>query len=393
MTPQAVVIAGAGQGGLQAAISLRQHGFAGSVTLIGAEPGLPYLRPPLSKAYLLDGNAEALTIRPESFFASKNVAHLPETRVEQIDRAAREVRLSGPGGGRNLPYDHLILATGTRNLRPPVDGLDCACDLRTLRDAAVLRDRLTKRQRIAVIGGGFIGLEFAAVARKLGHDVSVIEAASRLMARAVSPLMSGHFAALHRDLGTKLHLGQPAVGVDGDGVTLVDGTRIPASFVLLAAGVRPNTELAEDACLETGNGITVDANLRTSDPAISALGDCASYPDPRTGRHIRLESVQAATDHARLIAARIAKVDMAEYAALPWFWSDQGDQKLQIAGYAGPDATEEEVAEGIVARFDTRGLVAVETVNNARVHMKARRLLEKGGLADIDAMVDAIIAA
>jgi 3-phenylpropionate/trans-cinnamate dioxygenase ferredoxin reductase component len=375
LTPRSVLIVGAGQGGLQAAISLRQNGFAGSITLIGSEPGLPYQRPPLSKAYLLTGKADALTLRPQSFFTSKEVDYLPETTVERIDREAGTISLRGPDGARRLPYDHLILATGTRNFRPPIEGLERACDLRTLQDAEHLRNRLARPQRVAVIGGGFIGLEFAAVARKLGHDVSVIEAAPRLMARAVSPRMSAQFAALHLDWGTTLHLGRPAIAVEDAGVTLADGTMIPASFVLLAAGVRPNSELASEAGLEVSDGVRVDATLLTSDPAISALGDCACFPDPRTGQPIRLESVQAATDHARLIAARIAKNDRSDYAAVPWFWSDQGDRKLQIAGFAGPGATEEAISDSIVARFDAMGLAAVETINDARTHMTVRRLL------------------
>ena len=392
MSTSRVVIVGAGQGGLQAAVSLRQNGFYGSITLIGAEPRLPYQRPPLSKAYLQEGNAEALMLRPASFFESKQVSYLSGTRVLEIDRRAGEVRLDGAAGDRRLGYDHLILATGARNRRPPIDGIEHACDLRTLEHAVRLREALAVPRRIAVIGGGFIGLEFAAVARKLGHEVSVIEAAARLMSRAVSSAMSLHFEGWHRACGVSLHLGRTAAGIDPDGVTLDDGTRVGADFVLLATGVRPNSELAEAAGLLTHNGVTVDAQLCSSDPAISALGDCASFPDPRSGRTVRLESIQAATDHARLIATRIAKGSCPDYAALPWFWSDQGDQKLQIAGYAGLEATEEVVSEGLVARFDAAGLVAVESVNNARVHMKARRLLGPDGSADLAALKEAIAA-
>ena len=392
MSKSRVVIVGAGQGGLQAAVSLRQNGFDGSITLIGAEPRLPYQRPPLSKAYLQEGNAEALMLRPASFFESKQVSYLSGTRVLEIDRRAGEVRLDGAAGDRRLGYDHLILATGARNRRPPIDGIEHACDLRTLEHAVRLREALAVPRRIAVIGGGFIGLEFAAVARKLGHEVSVIEAATRLMSRAVSSAMSLHFEGWHRARGVSLHLGRTAAGIDPDGVTLDDGTRVGADFVLLATGVSPNSELAEAAGLLTHNGVTVDAQLCSSDPAISALGDCASFPDPRSGRTVRLESIQAATDHARLIATRIAKGSCPDYAALPWFWSDQGDQKLQIAGYAGLEATEEVVSEGLVARFDAAGLVAVESVNNARVHMKARRLLGPDGSADLAALKEAIAA-
>ncbi len=375
MTPGTVTIIGAGQGGLQAAISLRQNGFEGAITLIGDEPGLPYQRPPLSKVYLQDGKAEALYLRPESFFEAKRIDYLPGTRVEAIDRAAQRLTVLRDGAEKSLPYDHLILATGTRNLRPPIEGIAHACDLRTLTDAQHLREKLDQPTRIAVIGGGFIGLEFAAVARKLGHEVAVIEAAPRLMARAVSQRMSDHFADLHRGWGNALHLGQPAVAVEPAGVTLADGTKVTADFVLVAAGVRPNVELAEAAGLAIDNGVKTDARMQTSDPAISALGDCASFPDPRGRGHIRLESVQAATDHARLIAKRLAKGDTDPYGALPWFWSDQGECKLQIAGYATPDAAEEEIAAGIVGRFDERGLAAIETVDNARAHMRARKLI------------------
>jgi 3-phenylpropionate/trans-cinnamate dioxygenase ferredoxin reductase component len=382
-----VVIVGAGQGGLQAAISLRQEGYAGPVTLIGAEPGLPYQRPPLSKAYLTEGDPAALVLRPESFFASKDITYLPSTLVEAIDRDARQVVL--PGG--RLDYDRLILATGTRNLRPPIGGLERALDLRTLADAGRLREVLASPRRVAVIGGGFIGLEFAAAARKLGHQVAVIEAAERLMARVVSPLMSRYFAMLHHDWGTEVHLGQPAVAVAESGVTLADGTHVAAETVLLAAGVCPNSELAAEAGLQVENGIRLDAQLRTSDPAIFALGDCASFPDPRTGRRVRLESVQAATDHARLIAAQIGKGADAPYAAVPWFWSDQGDRKLQIAGLAGPDATEEILADGIVARVDDLGVAALETVNNAGAHMKARRLLAGHAPVSLDDIKAAVL--
>lgn len=387
MSQPGVIIVGAGQGGLQAAISLRQEGYAGPVTLIGAEPGLPYQRPPLSKAYLAEGDPAALVLRPESFFAAKDITYLPSTLVEAIDRDARQVVL--PGG--RLDYDRLILATGTRNLRPPIAGLERALDLRTLADAGRLREVLTSPRRVAVIGGGFIGLEFAAAARKLGHQVAVIEAAERLMARVVSPLMSRYFAMLHHDWGAEVHLGQPAVAVDESGVTLADGTHVAADTVLLAAGVCPNSELAAEAGLAIENGIRLDAQLRTSDPAIFALGDCASFPDPRTGRRVRLESVQAATDHARLIAAQIAKGADAPYAAVPWFWSDQGDRKLQIAGLAGPDATEEILADGIVARVDDLGVAALETVNNAGAHMKARRLLAGHAPVSLDDIKAAVL--
>lgn len=375
-----VVIVGAGQGGLQAAMSLRQDEFAGPITLIGAEAGLPYQRPPLSKAYLKDGVAEKLNLRPEGFFEKKDITLRSGTWVSAIDRDAQMVSL----GDEQVPYDHLILATGTRNLVPPIAGVQHAIGLRTLEDARALRASLEKPTRVAVIGGGFIGLEFAAVARSLGHEVTLAEAAPRLMARAVSEEMSERFRSKHEEIGTKLYLGNGVTEVTEEGVVLADGTTIVADKVLLAAGVRPNIELAEAAGLETGNGIVVDETLRTADPRIFALGDCCAFPDPRTGAMIRLESVQAATDHARCIAKAITSGERQRYSAVPWFWSDQADWKLQIAGLAKPDDTCVLVGDNTVLRFSTQGLTAVETINDAKTHMKARKLLAQEVLPSRD---------
>lgn len=370
-----VVIIGAGQGGFQAAASLRQEGHTGPITLINGETDLPYQRPPLSKAFLKSGEASALLLRPKSFYADKKIELLSDTWVTSIDRAAKTIKTQA----LSIPYDRLILATGTRNLRPSLPGIETALDLRSQADALRLRDALTIKRRIAVIGGGFIGLEFAAVARAMGHEVTLAEAAPRLMARAVSPFMSDRFASLHRGLGTTLHLGQPVTTVSADGVTLADGTAIAADLVLLAAGVRPNTELAAAAGLPAPNGVLVDTRLRTTDPNIHALGDCAYFPNqapgPQFGTPIRLESVQAATDHARTIAKYIVQGDAAAYSAVPWFWSDQSDCKLQIAGLASADDDSQQVSEDIVLRFAGQHLSAVETINNAKVHMKSRRLL------------------
>ena len=371
MSLRRIVIVGAGQGGLQAAMSLRQEGFAGEITLIGAEPGLPYQRPPLSKAYLKTGEAEKLVLRPQGFFEKNAITLVTPARVEEIDRAKGEVRTAEA----RFAYDHLILATGAQNNRPPIPGLAQALDLRTLEDAAGLRAALEGARRVAVIGGGFIGLEFAAVACGLGHEVIVAEAAERLMARAVSPEIAERFRRIHEDMGTDLRLGAAVAGVLDTGIALADGTEIPADLVLVATGVRPDTSLAEGAGLAVENGIRVDELLTTSDPNISALGDCASFPDPKSGARIRLESVQAATDHARLIARRLCGVSEAPYAAVPWFWSDQGAFKLQIAGLAAPSDDSVPVGRSAVYRFAGDTLTAVETINDAKTHMEARRLL------------------
>jgi 3-phenylpropionate/trans-cinnamate dioxygenase ferredoxin reductase subunit len=374
MTNAQIVIIGAGQGGFQAAASLRQEGHTGPITLIGDEPGLPYQRPPLSKAYLKTGEADRLALRPPAFFETQGITYLADTRIDRIDRGGQTVW----AGARRFPYDQLILATGTAVWRPPIPGVDRAMPLRSLADARDLRAALPADapRRVAVIGGGFIGLEFAAVARALGHRVDVVEAAVRLMARAVSPQMSDAFAALHQRLGTELHLGRQVAEVAGDGLRLDNGDKIPADLVLLAAGVRPNVALAEAAGLSVQNGVLVDAQLRSSDPRIFALGDCAAFPDPVRGDRVRIESVQAATDHARLIAKVIVQGEYTPYAAVPWFWSDQAEYKLQIAGLARDDDSALAVSDHVVLRFDAGGrLSAVETINDAKTHMKARRIL------------------
>ncbi|WP_341235945.1 FAD-dependent oxidoreductase [uncultured Sulfitobacter sp.] len=371
MINERVVIVGAGQGGFQAAISLRQEGFKGQISLIGSEPGLPYQRPPLSKAFLKNGELDKLTLRPEGFFETQTITLLTGHTVEAIDRSAQVVRLdNGP-----VSYDKLIIATGTRNLIPPIPGVERTLGLRTLEDARRLRAALNVPQHVVVIGGGFIGLEFAAVASTLGHKITVAEAAPRLMSRVVSPQMSDRFADLHKRLGNRLLLGHAASDVSEADVTLQDGSTIKADLVLLAAGVVPNSELAAEAGLEVQNGIVVDTHLRTSDPNIYALGDCASFPNPRGGDLVRLESVQAASDHARLIAKQIAQSSSEVYQAVPWFWSDQAEYKLQIVGLATQEDDSVAVGDDTVLRFSNNLLTAVETINNTKVHMQARRVL------------------
>lgn len=376
MTLERVIVVGAGQGGFQVAASLRQEGFAGKLTLIGDEPGLPYQRPPLSKAYMKDGAAERLLLKPASFYDRSDIARI-EGWVAAIDRENRQVVTAD---GAAHPYDHLVLATGARNAAPPIAGLADAgvLSLRTLADAANLRARVAGARRAVVIGGGFIGLEFAAVTRAAGLEVTVLEAAGRLMGRVVSPEVSAHFLAAHRGWGVDIRLATPAAALEPGTVRLADGGVAAGDLLLLAAGVRPNVELAEAAGLAVANGITVDSALCTSDPAISALGDCASFPLP-DGRHVRLESVQAAVDHARHIARRLVTGDTDPYAAVPWFWSDQGDLKLQIAGLS-LDADNHRRVPGpaeklAVLAFAGDRLVAVETVNAPAPHMAARKLL------------------
>lgn len=383
---KSVVIVGGGQAGYQVATSLRQEGFAGTVTLIGDEPGVPYQRPPLSKAYLLGKiGAPALRFRPPEHYDEHRIERL-QARVSAIDRVTRTVQLDS---GERLPYDHLVLATGARNRVPEVPGIELAgvFGLRTLADADALSPRLGSVKQVVVIGAGFIGLEFAAVAAAKGAAVHVLEIGDRPMARALSKPMSDLFSHCHSSWGVTLDFGQAAarlIGVDGrvTGVQTGDGRILPAELVVYGIGVVPNVELAAAAGLALDNGIRVDELLQTSDPSISAIGDVVSYASPwapAAGRAVRLESVQNAVDQAKSVAARLAGKPAA-YNALPWFWSDQGDLRLQIAGLSeGCDQTVQigsiESRQLTVLCFREGRLIAVETANRAADHMAARKLL------------------
>ncbi len=386
MTLDRIVIVGAGQGGYQAAASLREKGFAGKVTLIGDELGLPYQRPPLSKAYLKEGNEEKLHLRPRSFYAGKDIDYHANTRVRSVDRKEKTVVTEAE---TFFPYDHLILATGSRNRVPPVGnlGLSGVHAIRTLDDARLLRAKMPIVRHAIVIGGGFIGLEFAAVACTAGVKVTVVEGASRLMARAVSAATSEAFLTAHRAWGADVILNTFATEVLDDGkgnvagLKLSDGRNLLGDTVIVAAGVLPNCEIADAAGLETDDGIVVDEYLVTSDPAISALGDCSRFPEHLAGASVRLESVQAATDHARTIAARLTDEPVA-YTAVPWFWSDQGNLKLQIAGLS-TNATDWEIVgseqgQFVVLCFRDDVFCAVETINAVGPHMAGRKLLASG---------------
>lgn len=383
-----IVIIGTGHAGFQLAAALRQIGFGGRLRLVGEEPGLPYQRPPLSKTYLApDARDETIEQRPRSFFETNRIELLVPERAVAVDRVRPAVELSS---GQCLDYDHLVLATGARNRHLTVPGADLAgvAYLRTTEDARQLRARLDACRRVVVVGAGFIGLEFAAVAAKRGAQVTVVEQAERVMARAVSPEMSTGFEQLHRGWGTNFLFGSGVTRILGEGdaasaVETSDGRHIPADLVLVGIGVVPNVELAADAGLAVADGILVDASMATEDPRISAIGDCASHPNPFAGQHVRLESVQNATDQARLLSARLAGRPHASYAAVPWFWSDQGPAKLQIAGIAGPG--DESVLRGdpettafSVFRFREGRLTAVESLGRPGDHMAARQILARG---------------
>jgi len=326
-------------------------------------------------------------MRPEAFYRDHRVDFLRDARVEAIDRAERHVRLAS---GQRLGYDHLVLATGARNRVPPVPGveLDGVCYLRTLAETDALRRHLAAANEIVVIGAGFIGLEFAAVAAAKGKRVHIVELVDRVMARVVSVPMSDLFAAAHRAAGVEFTFGAAAADIAGNAgrvthVELANGQRLAADLVLVSVGVVPNTELAGAAGLEVANGIVVNAELLTEDPAISAIGDCAAFPCVHAeGRLTRLEAVQNATDHARCVADRLVGKPRA-YAALPWFWSEQGPLRLQIAGLTnGHDrpVLRGDAESGQFSVFCYKGdeLLGVESVNRPADHALARRLLGAG---------------
>jgi len=380
------VIVGAGQGGYQVAASLREIGYAEPIFLVGDEDELPYQRPPLSKSYLLgDVEAERLMFRPRDFYAKQRIEPICGVRAIAIDRFDRRVDLSN---GTALHYDRLVLATGARNRKLPVPGadLDGVMYLRTIADANAIQRHFECSQSIVVIGAGFIGLELAAVASKRSKTVTVVEALPRVMSRAVSPITSRFYADEYTRWGVELLFNARVDVLEGDNgrvssVTLADGRRIPADLVLVGIGVEPVVDLATHASLPVNNGIAVDTTLGTTDPLISAVGDCASFS--YLGRHhIRLESVQNAIEQARCVARRI--VGQGEgYSAVPWFWSDQRDLKLQMVGLtAGCDrhvvrGTIESRAFSVFCFAGDR-LVGIESVNRGADHVFGRKLIGAG---------------
>ena len=397
MTQGPIVIAGAGHAGFQLAASLRQNGFGGRIVLINDEGHLPYQRPPLSKAYLKGtGGPDSLMFRPDKFYRDQSIDLITD-RAASIDRGARKVALAS---GASLDYGHLVLATGARNrlLDLPNANLGDVRYLRILDESESLRQRIASSAHVVVIGAGFIGLEFAATARAKGLEVDVVELGARVMARAVTAEISEFFQARHTAAGIRIHLGVQVTSIENDGakvtgVSLSDGRHIPADLIVVGVGVLPNVELAAEAGLPVASGILVDDHLLTSDPNISAIGDCALFASPRFGGSLRLESVQNATDHARCVAARLTgKPEV--YDGLPWFWSDQGPDKLQIAGLTtGYDrvVVRGDRAQGAFSAFCYKAekLVGIESINRAGDHMFGRRLLAANGSITPEQAADA----
>ncbi|SDB48854.1 3-phenylpropionate/trans-cinnamate dioxygenase ferredoxin reductase subunit [Bauldia litoralis] len=383
MFEKGIIVVGGGHGGSQAAASLRAEGYEGGLTLVTAEPDIPYQRPPLSKAFLKEADHNLLPLRPEAFYEKNDITLMLETEATGIDRQAQTLGLSD---GSALPFDRLVLAPGSRARMPGIEGIDLdgVLALRNAKDARAIRDRLYAANDVVVVGGGFIGLEIAATARLLGKTVTVLEAAERLMGRVVAPEISAHFLALHRGWGSDIRLATPVGRIVGDSGHVVSvetaaGDPIPADLAIIGIGVIPNVELGKSAGLTIDNGILVDDVMATSVPEIFALGDCATFDHWSLGRRIRLESVQNAVDQAKC-AARAILGKPEPFREVPWFWSDQGDVKLQMVGLpfnATRSVTRGAPDSGIfsVFHFDGDRLVAIDSVNRAADHMVGRRLL------------------
>jgi 3-phenylpropionate/trans-cinnamate dioxygenase ferredoxin reductase subunit len=376
-----VVIIGAGQAAAQLVTSLRQGGYGGAIRMIGDEPYAPYQRPPLSKKFLTERPpADTLYFRAEAYWREQGVTLDFGTYVASIDRAGKHVAFMD---GRTAGYGTLVLATGTRARDLPVPGAHRAgvFSLRKIDDVRRLRGPLDDAKRVVIVGGGYIGLEVAAVVRGEGREVAVLEAEERVMKRVTSPVMSTFMQDFHRGRGVDIRLGARLAAVEGEGrvqqVRLADGAALPADLVLMAVGARPNDDLAAAAGLECRDGVVVDEHARTADPAIYAAGDCTRFPSRRYARALRLECVQNAIDQAKAAAAEILGKPQL-YDPVPWFWSDQYELKLQMAGIS--DGYDEALTVGEVthARFSVEyrkagKLIAVDAVNDGRAYMGGRK--------------------
>ncbi len=395
MSGQAVII-GAGQAGAQGAQSLRQAGFAGRIILIGEEPVAPYQRPPLSKAYLQGAlGADRLALKPDAFYSQNDIALRLGVRIAAIDRANARIMTDS---GEAISYDRLMIATGAppRRLVCPGADLPGVHYLRTIEDCEGLRPALATARRLVIVGAGYIGLEVAASARKAGRAVTVLEAQSRVLQRVAGPEISAFFDATHRAHGVDLRLGSMLSGFEGRGrierAVLADGEKIDCDAVLIGVGAAPAIALAVDAGLTIDNGVATDERARTSDRSIFAAGDCASHPSRLYGRRLRLESVPNAIEQAKVAGANMAGGD-AIYDAVPWFWSDQYDIKLQTAGVAeGADAAVVR-GEPAAARFSVWSLkegrvLAVDAVNDPAAFLASKKIIAAKAPVDAKKLAD-----
>ena len=394
-----LVIVGGGQAAAQAVQSLRQQSFPGQITLLSDEPYPPYQRPPLSKKYFAgELSRERLLLRPAAFYAEKGVTLEQNARVEELDAAARRLRLRD---GRTLGYDRLLLATGSRVRALDVPGatLPGVHYVRTIADVDGITASLRENARVLLVGAGYIGLEIAAVARQRGFEVTVLEAADRVMARAVSVEVSRFYEARHRDAGVVIHTGAAVQALRGTtqvtAVETADGRSFPCDLVIVGIGIVPNVELAAAAGLPCSNGIVVDEFARTADPHIFAAGDCTNHPLPLLERRVRLESVPNAIHQAKVAAATLLGAPVA-YSEVPWFWSDQYDLKLQIAGLStGFDdvVLRGDPAMRSFAAFYLRGgqVLAVDAINSPKEFIAGKKLVANRARIAPDVLRDASV--
>ncbi|MEP2828761.1 FAD-dependent oxidoreductase [Parvibaculum sp.] len=386
-----ILIIGAGQAAAQAVQSLRSEGFEGAIRIFGDEPYAPYQRPPLSKKFLAgEIGYDRVELKAQDYYEQANVETHWGTRVTEIDRKAKHVLT---GDGREFVYDKIILATGSRvrELNVPGFELEGVHYLRNIDDVKSVQAHFKEGAKMVVVGGGYIGLEVAAVAAKRGIDVTVLETADRVMARVVDPIVSRFYERVHKEEGVKIETGVTVSGFEGTNkitaVTSGEGKSYPCDFVVVGIGIIPNTELAAEAGLEVENGIVVDEFCRTSDPDICAAGDCTSHPNAVYGHRLRLESVQNAIEQGKTAAATLTGKEK-PYNQVPWFWSDQYDMKLQIVGLSqgyteavvrGDPATGRSFA---VFYLKDGVLVAVDAVNRAPEFMMSKMLTQKKAKLD-----------
>ncbi len=394
-TDEKTVVVGAGQAGFSFCAKLRELGYLGRISLIGDEPHAPYQRPPLSKAYLLgDMSLDRLLLRPAEYYRDQNIDLITGTQVEAIERDQQILSL---GSGASVSYDKLVLATGSSPRKLPAslsNDLDGIYYMRSVADADSIAPEFAPGRNALVVGGGYIGLEAAAVAAKRGVKVTLIEAADRILQRVACSQTSDYFRNLHGAHGVDIREGTGLQALHGQAgrvssATLSDGSSLDVDFVIAGIGIVPNVELARDAGLECENGISVDARCTTPDPAIMAVGDCACFP--YHGTTIRLESVCNAIDQAQAAAAVVMGGDQ-PYAAMPWFWSDQYDTKLQIAGLSsGFDTIVVRTGETEACShwyYHGDRLLAVDAMNDPRAYMVAKRLIQAGQSPSAQAVTD-----
>ncbi len=398
-----VVIIGAGHAAGQAAASLRQAKFEGEITIVGDENHIPYQRPPLSKAYLKgDQGADKVYLRAAAFYEDRDINLKLGTTATALDTGTKTVALDS---GETLSYEHLLISTGSRPRKLTIDGSDLPGIhyLRTMDDVDGLRDGMREGANLVIVGGGYIGLEVAAVGRELGLNVHVLEMEERILQRVTTPEMSAYYHQLHEGRGVHIHTNTGVTGFAGDGKVqevICGERRFAADIVIVGIGIIPNTELAEAAGIHCDNGIVVDDHCRTSAPDVYAAGDCTNHPNPLLDRRLRLESVPNAMDQARVSTANMLGEDKT-YAAIPWFWSDQYELKLQMVGFSADGDTQVlrgdmDANQFAVFYLKDSKVVAADAVNSPKEFMLCKQLVGKTAdpalLADPQADLKALLA-